>query len=82
MAEKQSYPVQLYDANGGHVGAAEHDEDMMAPDARNKMIESGGKHYLWDQRSGRWMEAGGVVKVSKAEAPQAAAATPAAPEKK
>lgn len=70
MAEKKTYEVNLYDANGAYVGTAEHDEDMLDPAMRTKVLESGGKQYTWDQRNGRWIETGGVVKIHKPETPK------------
>lgn len=67
---KQSYPTLLYDANGGFVGSVDYDEDMAAPENRNRVVESGGKNYLWNQRNARFEEAGDTVKLGTAQLPK------------
>ena len=57
MAEdKQMYPVNLYDANGGYVGTVEHEHDVNAD--RDRPLTAGGKTYAYQARADRWMEVG------------------------
>lgn len=61
MADKQMYPVNLYDANGGYLGQVEHDEDVSADRARPMTV--GGKTYVYQARSDRWTEVGEAYEV-------------------
>jgi len=57
MAEdKQMYPVNLYDPNGGFVGTVEHEHDVNAD--RDRPLTAGGKTYVYQARSDRWVQVG------------------------
>jgi hypothetical protein len=83
--EKQQYPVRLYDASGEYMGEVESEHDL-GSDAtlREQNVEYRGKTYRWDQRTSRWMEHAGTIKIGgKLEKPETAEeSTPAASEKK
>ena len=76
MADKEVFPINLYDSNGAQVGTAEHDEDLLDPSMREHLLESGGKTYKWDQRNGRWTQVADTIKLGKAEAVQPGGSTP------
>ena len=61
------YPTNLYDANGQQVGAVEHEDDLSQAAAKDGVIESGGKTYVWNQRNNQWREATNVHKIGRAE---------------
>jgi len=72
MADKEVFPINLYDSNGAQVGTAEHDEDLLDPSMREHLLESGGKTYKWDQRNGRWTQVVDTIKLGKTEKVEAA----------
>lgn len=68
MADK--FTVNLYDANGGFVGTALHDEDP--GQNRDRPLHVNGKTYLYQARQDRWVEAGEPMNVSsKVQQPEA-----------
>lgn len=65
--DKEQFPVNLHDVNGGMVGTADHDEDLLNPALRDHLVESGGKTYAWNQRNARWTEVAGTIKLGRTE---------------
>lgn len=68
--------VSLHDANGAYVGEALFDQDMAESSARDLVIDSDGKIYVWKQRNAQWRESAGVVTPTSVEvaAPEEAVA--------
>lgn len=60
--------VRLYDANGLHLGSMAVDEEP----AKDGLVESGGKTYMWNQRNNQWREVSGTFKGKTERAASAA----------
>lgn len=68
--------VRLYDANGQHVGSMDADEEP----AKDGLVESGGKTYVWNQRNNQWREASGTASAKFTKVDPQERDGPAAPE--
>ena len=70
--------VRLYDANGLQVGSMDADEEP----AKDGLVESGGKTYLWNQRNNQWREVSGTASAKFTKVNTEERDGPAAPEVK